>query len=78
MANFYAKLKQSVENCDIFYLDSLSYIKQFVSSKQNAHNDSGKIILFCKEVSSSVYNWDQNVDFMISILFFQLFLLWKG
>lgn len=46
MANVYAKIKQLIHDCDISYIDPLSYMKHFT-----AVDNSEKIILLYKKVS---------------------------
>lgn len=46
MANFYAKLKSWVNDCDTAYIEPLSYIKHFSTS-----TTPEKIILLYKKVS---------------------------
>lgn len=50
MANFYAKVKESIKDCDISYIEPLTYIKLF-SSQENVDAATEKIILFYKQVS---------------------------
>lgn len=51
MAEFFAELKQNLENVDVFYLDSLSYIQHFIAFKGNDNKNANKLVLLCKEVS---------------------------
>lgn len=50
MAGFLAEIKQNVENCDVFYLDTLSYSQQFLAPTKNADKNA-KLILMCKLVN---------------------------
>lgn len=51
MANFYAKVKQLVKNCDISYIEPLSYMKHITESENADANASDKIVLLYKKVS---------------------------
>lgn len=46
MANFYAKVRQTIKDCDISFIEPLTYIKH-LTTPQN----SDKIVLFYKKVS---------------------------
>lgn len=50
MANFYAKLKEMFEDCDVSYIEPLSYMKLFMSH-QHLDAAKSKTILFYKRVS---------------------------
>lgn len=50
MANFYAKLKEMFGDCDVSYIEPLSYMKLF-SSHQHLDAAKSKTILFYKRVS---------------------------
>lgn len=47
MANFYAKVKQTIKECDIVYNEPLSYMKHFMLN----HEDDNKVVVFCNRVS---------------------------
>lgn len=52
MANFYAKIKQMIKDCDSSYIEPLSYIKHFSTQEHsNASSHPDKIILLYKRVS---------------------------
>ncbi|XP_055324770.1 protein zwilch [Sitodiplosis mosellana] len=49
MANFYAKIRQLVKDCDISYIEPLSYMKHFTTSENSNASASDKIVLFYKK-----------------------------
>lgn len=51
MANFYAKVKQLIKNCDISFIEPLSYIKHITESENADAIASDKIVLLYKKVS---------------------------
>lgn len=55
MAGFLAEIKQNVENCDVFYLDSLSYSQHFMVPTKNPDKNANKLILICKLVNICIY-----------------------
>lgn len=53
MANFYGKLKELIQDCDISYIEPLTYIKHF-SQPENIDAPTEKIILFYNRVSTQI------------------------
>lgn len=53
MANFYAKVRQLVKDCDISYIEPLSYIKHFATSENVDSSASDKVVLLYKRVSKT-------------------------
>lgn len=53
MANFYAKVRQLVKDCDISYIEPLSYMKHFTISENSNAPTADKVILLYKKVSKS-------------------------
>lgn len=54
MANFYAKIRPVVKDCDISYIEPLSYMKHITVS-ENSNETSDKIVLLYKKVSKYYY-----------------------
>lgn len=52
MANFYAKLKQTIRDCDILFVEPLSYMKHFDGSQCKDKSATQKQLLLCTIVSS--------------------------
>lgn len=52
MANFYAKIKQLIRDCDISYIEPLSYMKHFITDDNYSETSTDKIILLYKLVST--------------------------
>lgn len=51
MANFYAKVKTLLRDCDISYIEPLSYMKHFTTADRSESSNSEKIVLLYKNVS---------------------------
>lgn len=51
MAHFYAKVRQTILDCDISYIEPLTYIKHFTLPEHSSASTSEKIVLLFKKVS---------------------------
>lgn len=62
MANFYAKVKTLLRDCDISYIEPLSYMKHFTTAERSESSNSEKIVLLYKNVSfEPIYWWSMIV-----------------
>lgn len=53
MANFYAEIKHLIKDCDISFIEPLSYMKHFSTGEnRDVIAASGKIVLLYKNVSN--------------------------
>lgn len=75
MANFYAQLKQLIKDCDILFIEPLSYMKHF-SNAENESVSTGKIVLLYKNVCISyfLHHWNKINKFSYILIDIQ----WKG
>lgn len=51
MANVYAKIRQLINDCDISYIEPLSYLKHFTIAENANAPTVDKVILLYKRVS---------------------------